>query len=76
MKVTINQGQGQRTRVIIRHSLPAMNLALSPQDALSLYQELHAQHSAIEELARNFWECAECGQEHSITVKKCPTLVR
>jgi hypothetical protein len=74
MTVTINQDQ--RIRVIIRHTLPALNLALSPQDALKLYQELHAQHSAIEDLARNFWECAECGQEHSITVKKCPALVR
>ncbi len=74
MKVIVTQEQGQPSRVVIRHSMPALNLSLSPQDALSLYQELHAQHAAIEELARNFWDCQECGQEHSISLKKCPTL--
>lgn len=49
-----------------------INVELSPTDAYELLQALEVKRDVIEDMAKNFYDCRDCGETHPKRVRSRP----
>jgi hypothetical protein len=75
MIITIDTGKHHNVNITGDVAGPAINIDLSPAAAYELLQDLEKHRTTLHDLATNYYECRECGENHK-DGSICPSLKR
>jgi hypothetical protein len=72
MQVTCNRDKYYSVSIQGDFTGPYIDLELSPAVAYELLRALEAKREEIRDMAKNYYDCRDCGQTHYQSVKACP----